>query len=66
MSVLVGATKRSQLEDNLKAVDLTLSEAEFAELDRATALMPVYPNWFIQKLADQRSADALATAKRDL
>jgi hypothetical protein len=26
----------------------------------ATALAPVYPNWFIQKLADQPTAQALA------
>jgi aryl-alcohol dehydrogenase-like predicted oxidoreductase len=63
-SILIGATKRTQLEDNLKAVDVSLSKEELAELDAATTIMPVYPNWFIQNLADQPIADALATAKR--
>lgn len=63
-SILIGATKRVQIEDNLKAVGLRLTEAELTELDTATALAPVYPNWFIQKLADQRSADALASGER--
>ena len=63
-SVLVGATKRSQLEDNLKAMDVQLSEGELAELDAATALAPVYPNWFSQNLVDRPAADALGAVKR--
>ena len=63
-SVLVGATKRSQLEDNLKAMDVQLSEGELAELDAATALPPAYPNWFIQNLVDRPAADALGAMKR--
>ncbi len=31
-----------------------------AELDAATALSPVYPNWFIERLQDQVTAKALA------
>jgi len=58
-SVLIGATKLAQLEDNLGAVELALSEAEIAELDAATAPAPVYPNWFIEKLADQPAKEAL-------
>jgi aryl-alcohol dehydrogenase-like predicted oxidoreductase len=63
-SVLIGTTKRSQLEDNLKAVDVKLSEADLAELDVATALAPVYPNWFIQNLVDQPVAKALGTGQK--
>ncbi len=58
-SVLIGATKRSQLEDNLAAVDVTLSEAEVLELDAATKPVAVYPNWFVEKLVDQPIATAL-------
>jgi aryl-alcohol dehydrogenase-like predicted oxidoreductase len=61
-SVLVGATKGDQLGDNLKAADFELSDAEITELDTATALPPVYPNWFIDRLADQPLAQALAPA----
>ena len=58
-SVLVGASKRAQLEDNLGADGLTLTDAELAELDAATPLAPVYPSWFQQKLADTPTAEAL-------
>jgi aryl-alcohol dehydrogenase-like predicted oxidoreductase len=58
-SVLVGASKLAQLEDNLGAAQLQLSSAELAALDEATALAPVYPNWFIDRLADQALEAAL-------
>jgi aryl-alcohol dehydrogenase-like predicted oxidoreductase len=65
-SVLVGATKPHQLDDNLAAVDLKLAEADIAELDAATPLAPVYPNWFIENLADRPTAQALgATVNRE-
>jgi len=62
-SVLVGATKPHQLDDNLAAVDLKLAEADIAELDAATPLAPVYPNWFIENLADRPTAQALGAMK---
>jgi aryl-alcohol dehydrogenase-like predicted oxidoreductase len=58
-SVLVGATKPQQLDDNLAAVDLKLTDADIAELDAATPLALVYPNWFIENLADRPTAQAL-------
>jgi len=59
-SVIVGSTKLSQLEDNLKAAAVTLSAAELAELDAATALPPVYPNFFIDNIGlDRPVAEAL-------
>jgi aryl-alcohol dehydrogenase-like predicted oxidoreductase len=59
-SVLIGATKLHQLDDNLGAANVTLTEAELAELDAATSLSPVYPNWFIDRLQDQVTAKAIA------
>ncbi len=58
-SVIIGAAKRHQLDDNLGAADLALSPAEIAALEAATALSPVYPNWFMEKLGDGPSATAL-------
>jgi aryl-alcohol dehydrogenase-like predicted oxidoreductase len=58
-SVLIGATKLPQLQDNLAAADLVLTGEEIAELDAATQLPPAYPNWFIDKLADQATLKAL-------
>jgi aryl-alcohol dehydrogenase-like predicted oxidoreductase len=62
-SVLVGASKPHQLDDNLAAVDLKLAEADIAEMDAATPLAPVYPNWFIENLTDRATAQALGAMK---
>jgi aryl-alcohol dehydrogenase-like predicted oxidoreductase len=59
-SVLLGASKLSQLEDNIGSADVTLTQAEIAELDAATVPPPVYPNWFIDNMQDQTVAQALA------
>jgi aryl-alcohol dehydrogenase-like predicted oxidoreductase len=61
-SVLLGATKLSQLNDNLGATDVKLTEAEVAELDAAMPPVAVYPNWFIETLADKPVADALGSS----
>ena len=59
-SVIIGSTKLSQLEDNLKAAAVSLSAAEIAELDAATTLSPVYPNFFMENIAQDRPvAEAL-------
>jgi len=59
-SVLIGASKLHQLDDNFGAANVVLTAAEMAELDAATALSPVYPNWFIDRLQDQVTAKAIA------
>jgi aryl-alcohol dehydrogenase-like predicted oxidoreductase len=58
-SVLIGATKPHQLADNLGAVAVKLTDADIAELDAATTPAAVYPNWFIDNLADQPLETAL-------
>jgi len=58
--VLIGASKLHQLDANLGAANVALTEAEMAELDAATAPSPVYPNWFIDRLQDQVTAKAIA------
>jgi aryl-alcohol dehydrogenase-like predicted oxidoreductase len=42
-TVLLGATKLHQLEDNLGAADVVLSADQLARLDAATAIEPIYP-----------------------
>jgi len=44
-SVIIGARKMAQLEDNLKSVDLTLSPEELTALNEASKLKPEYPEW---------------------
>jgi aryl-alcohol dehydrogenase-like predicted oxidoreductase len=51
-SVLVGATKMSQLEDNLGAIELELSPAEIQMLDETSPHADYYPAWFTNRLRD--------------
>jgi aryl-alcohol dehydrogenase-like predicted oxidoreductase len=46
-SVIIGAKNMKQLEDNIGAVDLHLTEAELKELDAVSELPPEYPGWMI-------------------
>ncbi|HKO62883.1 MAG TPA: aldo/keto reductase [Pyrinomonadaceae bacterium] len=47
-SVIIGANKMSQLEDNLKATDLELTGAEIEMLSTTTTARPIYPQWMIE------------------
>ena len=47
-SVIIGANKMSQLEDNLKAADVELTAAEIEMLSATTARPPIYPQWMIE------------------
>jgi aryl-alcohol dehydrogenase-like predicted oxidoreductase len=58
-SVLLGATKRAQLDDNLGAASLRLEAADMEALDQATVPPPVYPNWFSERLVDEPAQKAL-------
>jgi len=58
-TVLLGASKMSQLEDNLGADTLLLSPDEVRQLDAATAPPPIYPNWFQERTLDAKSKEAL-------
>jgi aryl-alcohol dehydrogenase-like predicted oxidoreductase len=53
-SVIIGARKLSQLEDNLKSVDLTLSPDELKALDAVSRLTPEYPAWMDALPPDRR------------
>jgi aryl-alcohol dehydrogenase-like predicted oxidoreductase len=44
-SVIIGARKPEQLEDNLKAIDVTLSAEELTSLDEVSKLTQEYPEW---------------------
>lgn len=58
-SVIVGASKLHQLEDNLAAADLRLTAEEIAALDEQTKPAAVYPNWFSDLVLDGPVKDAL-------
>jgi len=59
-SIILGATKLHQLEDNLGAVRLKLTNEDLAALDEATTPPKVYPTWFIEQLVDGDLQKALA------
>ncbi|NLR61057.1 aldo/keto reductase [Chitinophaga polysaccharea] len=51
-SVIIGASKLHQLEDNLKAATINLTAAEIEMLNNLSQPTPMYPQWFNQQLAD--------------
>jgi aryl-alcohol dehydrogenase-like predicted oxidoreductase len=55
-SIIIGANKMSQLEDNLKAADLQLSPEEVEQLSRTTAPPVMYPQWMIERQNAGRSS----------
>ncbi len=58
-SVLIGANKIAQLEDNLAAADLKLSDEAIKKLDELSAPSVPYPNWFINRTQDQQVMEAI-------
>jgi aryl-alcohol dehydrogenase-like predicted oxidoreductase len=55
-SVIIGARNTEQLHDNIAAVDLRLSDADMAGLDKVSALPPEYPNWMLERQSSDRLA----------
>ena len=47
-TLIVGAKKMEQLEDNLAAVDVTWSDDELARVAEATAPPSLYPHWMLR------------------
>ena len=56
-SVIIGAKRVDQLQQNLSAVDLTLSDEEMKRLDEVSALPPEYPGWMVPFQSVNRLAD---------
>jgi aryl-alcohol dehydrogenase-like predicted oxidoreductase len=46
-SVIIGAKRIDQLQDNLAAVELKLTDEELKQLDDVSALPPEYPGWML-------------------
>lgn len=58
-SVIVGASKPQQLDDNLAATELHLAIEELTALDVFTRPATVYPNWFTELVRDPSVEKAL-------
>jgi aryl-alcohol dehydrogenase-like predicted oxidoreductase len=54
-SVIIGAKRADQLEDNLGSVDVELTGDDLARLDEASKLAPEYPGWMLERQGTYRS-----------
>jgi len=63
-SVIVGAKRLDQLQDNLGSVDVELSEDDLQTLDEASALPREYPGWMIERQAEYRQGMDPGSASR--
>jgi aryl-alcohol dehydrogenase-like predicted oxidoreductase len=55
MSAIIGAKTLEQLDDNLAAVDLQLSDAEIDKLDEVSELPAEYPGWMFARQGAHRT-----------
>ncbi|NLS01278.1 aldo/keto reductase [Rhizobium sp. P38BS-XIX] len=62
-SVLVGAKRMEQFEDNLKVTKIVLSDEDLAAINEASKLPPEYPGWMLAMWSQIR-AGYLANSKR--
>ena len=58
-SILLGASKGSQLSDNLGALDVRLDDETITRLDSVTAPARTYPQWTQEDFADKVAITAL-------
>lgn len=54
-SLIIGATKMSQLQDNLKAVDVSLPEEDLKKLNDVSKLTPEYPQTVVEIMTADRA-----------
>ncbi|QJT10482.1 aldo/keto reductase [Oceanidesulfovibrio marinus] len=52
-SIITGAKNVAQLEDNLAAAEIQLSDEEMETLDTVSALPPEYPGWMIKVQSEE-------------
>ena len=62
-SVIIGAKRVDQLEDNMSAIDVVLTAEELQRLDEVSRLPTEYPGWMLERQADYRT-DASPPATR--
>ncbi|HEX3758405.1 MAG TPA: aldo/keto reductase [Kofleriaceae bacterium] len=61
-TVIIGAKRRDQLTDNLRAPDIKLTADELKKLDEVSALPPEYPGWMIGFQGTDRMPGAISRA----
>ena len=63
-SVIIGAKKLEQLDDNIAACEVTLNDEELAALDKVSALLPEYPGWMFGRQGEYRRKQMAASETR--
>lgn len=63
-SVIVGAKRIDQLDDNIAATNVRLSDDELAELDSVSALPPEYPGWMFERQGEYRRQQLVESRER--
>lgn len=53
----IGAKKTEQFEDNLKAIDVSLTPEELQKLDDISKLPPEYPGWMLERQGQDRKQE---------
>lgn len=56
-TVIIGAKKTEQLEDNLKAIEVKLTQEELQKLDEVSKLQPEYPGWMLERQGQDRKLE---------
>jgi aryl-alcohol dehydrogenase-like predicted oxidoreductase len=54
MSVIIGASRMEQLEQNLAATRISLDQDDLARLDEVSRLAPEYPGWMVERQTQGR------------
>lgn len=55
-TVIIGAKRPDQLQDNLKAIDITFTEDELQRLNAVSKLTSEYPAWMLERQGGDRKA----------
>ena len=53
-TVIIGANKMEQLEDNLKAIEVNFTEEELKKIDEVSQLPAEYPGWMLERTGGDR------------
>ena len=56
-SVIIGAKKQQQLDDNLASVNVDFTDEELKKLDEVSRLSPEYPGWMLEHQTGSRKKE---------
>jgi aryl-alcohol dehydrogenase-like predicted oxidoreductase len=60
-TVIVGAKKVDQLDDNIAATQVELTTEELAQLDEVSRLPAEYPGWMLERQGEYRRGQLAGT-----